>query len=236
MLNNPNGPGLGSDGTTSAVKFRFLYYADPKNTANRVLRASLMSASYGYASNTADPATVTVNNPVAKNGDKNGAVYVFQTKVLIPSVRPNTTDTSVPNGNAFRIDLIGDSGESYGSYDLFIYDSSYATIRRPGASGVAILKTDSNAGYDKWFTLRFEIYKNAEASFCGTIITIATSTGKEYSVLDKSFVTESTAFTDGTKSPSSAVLTFMKQQVQRDVYFDDTFFTTVDGVKRDFSE
>lgn len=234
VLNNPNGPGLGSDGTTSAVKFRFLYFSDPKNAANKVLRASLMSVSYGYASNAAEPATITVNNPSEKASDAGSAVYVFQTKVLIPSARPNTTDTAVPNGKAFQIDLVGDVGESYGSYVLHIYDSSYATIRQPGDNKV-LLRTDSNAGYDKWFTLRFEVYKNENSDCCGTIITIVTSTGKEYSVLDKTFVSGG-SFTDGTKAPSSAVITFIKQQVQRDVYFDDTFFTTVVGVERDFSE
>ena len=236
VLNNPNGPGLGSDGTTAAVKFRFLYFNDPKNGANRVLRASLMSISYGYSSNTADPATIAVINPTEKAEDTNGAVYVFQTKVLIPSVRPNTAETNLPNGNAFRIDLLGDAGESYGSYDLFIYDSSYVTIRRPGASNVAILKTDSNAGYDKWFTLRFEVYKNDNIDCCGTIITVVTSTGKEHSILDRNFVSENSPFTDSTMAPCSALLTFTKQQMQRDVYFDDTFFTTVYGIDRDFSE
>ena len=142
----------------------------------------------------------------------------------------------MPNGNAFRIDLLGDAGESYGSYDLFIYDSSYVTIRRPGASNVAILKTDSNAGYDKWFTLRFEVYKNDNIDCCGTIITVVTSTGKEHSILDRNFVSENSPFTDSTMAPCSALLTFTKQQMQRDVYFDDTFFTTVYGIDRDFSE
>ena len=235
---DPNSANVVNTNNTTDSSFKFDAAAsDPKNAANKCLKATVWANAYNN--------TTTANSTAVTNGDyvsgstMDGNAFHFETDLYISSDMPNSTSTSAPTGTVLQITLLNGASKNVGSYTLSInngngtlaepvvriqqnFGSKTLLINAIGADGSGAI------GFDEWFNVSFTLYVDADGT-TGYLITISTADGRSYQYFDPQVATTYASNIGSDYAVKSAKISWVKTSTHRDVYLDNVVCETLEG-------
>ena len=222
-----------TEAMTAADLFRYSIVTDPKNAANKVLCAQVYSSSYSGIESGGTVTKVaalhyTRPDTSASETDILNSSYVYNADYYISSVIPNTAeaDQTEPMGEMFAISIIQGGNQAYSySFRFEMVDGKLCVSYGNSSAKATILTT--SIGYDEWFDVNLEFYKNSGADDTATAaadgaayrITVTAEDGAEY------VGTVATASLDSRATSSTRVMKFLTAffatSVKKTVYIDN---------------
>ena len=227
--------------------FSFSTTTDPKNAANKCLKANVSSVSYRVQNDLTKASTTDIKNvkyDADNAGTCTGNAFHFETDVYHLSTHGTT---AVKDGIAFRVIMYNPAGGTLCNYSVYI-KSSYTGetvneyvvgIYNNNSKKYVLYAMDAEGygvGFDEWFNLSFTLYagESAESGNTGMLIKLTASDGTVYSAFDTSIAEKyANALFTVNKPVAYTRLQWYNYNsstaTKRVVYLDNIYCTTLEG-------
>ncbi len=218
---------INNNGSTDN-SFRFATVSDPTGAVNKCLKVSVAAAAYKNAS--AASTTTVVNGEYSSNASGLlGSAFGFSSKMYI------TKESNAASVIIFQFSMKTNANNNACAYTVRLRDSDsdgdleIDVVRNYGSNKSEKIVI-AEIGLDEWFTVDFTLFKNADSTKAGMLISFTDSEGNVYSGFDGELVGNySDELTQKDTSISKAVLSWYKDAILRTVYLDDVFMTTLEN-------